>query len=340
MLTSARLRAGDWVEVRSKEEILATLDQQGQLDSLPFMPEMFSFCGQRLRVSKRAHKTCDPPSGIAGRKMASAVHLEDVRCDGQGHGGCQAGCLIFWKEAWLRPVREPQNAGSSPGQTHGCTEQDVWRGTIRNAGEVHQEPAYACQSTQLFQATQPLPWWDVRQYIEDYLSGNVRIGEFFAAILYTVSKNVADAGVGFGTPMRWVYDRIQSLRGGVVYPNRIGRVPAGQPTPMSTLGLQPGEMVRVRSYDQILGTLNRAARNRGMYFDPEHVVFCGRVFPVMKRVERIIDEKSGKMITLKTDAIILKDVVCEARYAQCRRFCPRAIYPYWREIWLERVKSE
>ena len=32
--------------------------------------------------------------------------------------------------------------------------------------------------------------------------------------------------------------------------------------------------------------------------------------------------------------------ICEARYAKCRRFCPRGIYPYWREIWLERVSGE
>jgi hypothetical protein len=42
------------------------------------------------------------------------------------------------------------------------------------------------------------------------------------------------------------------------------------------------------------------------------------------------------MLHLKGDAIILKDVVCQARYARCRKLCPRAIYPYWREIWLER----
>jgi hypothetical protein len=36
---------------------------------------------------------------------------------------------------------------------------------------------------------------------------------------------------------------------------------------------------------------------------------------------------------------VLKNVACEARYAICRRFCPRAIYPYWREIWLERVSE-
>jgi hypothetical protein len=73
-----------------------------------------------------------------------------------------------------------------------------------------------------------------------------------------------------------------------------------------------------------------------MYFDAENVPFCGGEYEVLARVERLIDEKTGKMLTLKNDAIILKDVVCEARYAKCRHFCPRAIYPYWREIWLER----
>ena len=55
----SKLRAGDWVEVRSKEEILRTLDATGRLDGLPFMPQMFQYCGQRFKVFKRAHKTCD-----------------------------------------------------------------------------------------------------------------------------------------------------------------------------------------------------------------------------------------------------------------------------------------
>ena len=53
------LRAGDWVEVRSAAEILATLDERGRLDALPFMPEMLQYCGRRFRVFKSAHKTCD-----------------------------------------------------------------------------------------------------------------------------------------------------------------------------------------------------------------------------------------------------------------------------------------
>ena len=51
------------MEVRSKEEILRTLDKSGRLEGLPFMPQMFQYCGQRFQVYKRAHKTCDTVSG-------------------------------------------------------------------------------------------------------------------------------------------------------------------------------------------------------------------------------------------------------------------------------------
>ena len=59
----SKLRAGDWVEVRSKDEILRTLNAMGRLDGLPFMPQMIQYCGQRFQVFKRAHKTCDTITG-------------------------------------------------------------------------------------------------------------------------------------------------------------------------------------------------------------------------------------------------------------------------------------
>ena len=53
------LVAGEIVEIRSQVEILATLDEKGMLDHMPFMPEMLQYCGKRFRVFKQAHKTCD-----------------------------------------------------------------------------------------------------------------------------------------------------------------------------------------------------------------------------------------------------------------------------------------
>ena len=61
------LGVGDWVEVRSREEILATLDENGRLEELPFMPQMFQYCGRRFRVIARAHKTCDVIAGEGRR---------------------------------------------------------------------------------------------------------------------------------------------------------------------------------------------------------------------------------------------------------------------------------
>src|SRR5260221_4756218 len=76
---------GDLVEIRSKEEILRTLDSRGQLEGLPFMPQMFQYCGQRFRIYKRAHKTCDTITGEnKSRLMDPLVHVEELSCTGAG----------------------------------------------------------------------------------------------------------------------------------------------------------------------------------------------------------------------------------------------------------------
>src|SRR5262245_18835075 len=112
---SLGLKAGELVEVKSKEEILATLDSEGCLEGLPFMPEMFRYCGSRLQVYKRAHKGFDTVFSYRSRGMTNAVHLE-TRCTGEAHGGCQADCLIYWKEAWLKrsSAGSHNGNGSSP----------------------------------------------------------------------------------------------------------------------------------------------------------------------------------------------------------------------------------
>src|SRR5512133_2348873 len=113
------LRPGDVVEVRPAAEILATLDESGAFDDMPFMPETLQYVGRRFTVSRRVEKICDTITATGGsRRVHDTVYLEDLRCDGSGHGGCQAGCRIYWKEAWLRRVdghahmRHPENHGA------------------------------------------------------------------------------------------------------------------------------------------------------------------------------------------------------------------------------------
>jgi hypothetical protein len=342
-----KLCAVDWVEVRCKEEILRTLDKTGRMEELPFMPQMFQYCGQRFRVFKRAHKTCDTVTQTGGRRLANAAHLE-LRCDGEAYDGCQAACLIFWKAAWLKPIigmgrADEKFSGNESLQNDQfinkacCSEKDVWAGTRAENQQVTNEPRYICQATQLPYFTTLLPWWDARQYLEDYTSRNVTIDRMFRGLIYAGYYNLIQSGIGLGRLLRWLYDRFQALFGGVPFPRRTGTIPAGQRTPKQTLNLQPGDLVRVKSHKEILDTLDTNSKNRGLRFDAEAVPYCGGTYRVRTRLNKLIDEKTGKLLTLKNESIILEGVWCQARYSNCRMFCPRSIYSFWREIWLERV---
>jgi hypothetical protein len=340
----SKLQAGNWVEVRTKDEILSTLDERGRLDGLPFMPQMFQYCGKRFRVYKRAHKTCDTIAwnwDSPGRKLPDGIHL-NLRCDGEAYGGCQAACLIFWKEAWLKPCAGAatlEAAGVAAGS--GCSEADVVRATRVDDPKAGGEARYACQATELLNYTRPLPWWDARQYWEDYTSGNATLGQMLRGFVYV---GYYYGSLAFkrklGGPSRWLYDRVQALWGGLPFPRYRGMLPADGPTPLAKLNLKAGDLVRVKSYEEILATLDTDNKNRGMAFDAELVPYCGEIHRVRGRVERFIDERTGYLKKMKTPAVILEGAYCRARYSNHRMFCPRSIYSWWREVWLERVSVD
>jgi hypothetical protein len=339
------LRAGDWVEVRSKEEILATLDENGRLENLPFMPQMFKYCGQRFQVFKRAHKTCDVMDGrYVARSLSDGVHLS-LRCDGKAYGGCQAGCLIFWKTAWLRTLDDGANSKGTATIEHrrsqavvdsGCTGEAVLRATKQSRPGC--QTRYFCQATELLNSTTPLKWWDARQYVETYRSGNASLSQILRGLFYLayLCGTLANRQ-GIGRPARWFYDRFQMLWGGLPFPDRKGHIPIGEPPPSCDLDLRPGDLVRVKSYKEILTTLDTAGFNRGLSFAADLTPYCGKVYRVKIRVENFIDERTGRMRRLRTPAVILEGVYCTSQFSGQRMFCSRSIYSWWREIWLERV---
>ena len=102
----------------------------------------------------------------------------------------------------------------------------------------------------------------------------------------------------------------------------------------TSLDLRAGDVVEVRSEAEILATLDANGELESLPFMLEMLKYCGTQARVLRRVERIIDEPTGKMLRFNNDCIILEGVICSADFHQ---YCPRSIYPYWREIWLERV---
>jgi hypothetical protein len=339
------LLAGELVEVRSREEILSTLDPNGRLKAMPFMPEMLQYCGKRFRVYKRADKTCDNIQAWSLRRVKNAVHLAGVRCDGASHGQCDAGCLLFWNEAWLKKVEPnflnasqisdpPSSLLQAPREAAGsllCTEQRLFESVLQPDPLAPGNTLYNCQATELREFTSHLYWWDLRQYLRDIRSGNLRrsidaskSGHFLETVLSVVEVIRA--------LVITIFNKLQGVRGGAQYPYIEGSLNA---TPNLELNLQAGEFVQVRSKDEILATLDQKNKNRGLLFDSEMIRYCGGTFRVLKRVNQIVDERTGKMMRMKSPCIVLEGVACVSEY---HRWCPRAIYHYWREAWLQRVK--
>jgi hypothetical protein len=324
MWQPTRFKAGDRVVVRSREEILATLDASGSLDHLPFMPEMLEFCGREMTVGAAAHKTCDPAYKTGGRRIDRTVHLAGARCTGAAHGGCQAECNLFWKDEWLRPA----SSTAAPVAPTRAAAVSLPTGD----GE-----RYICQATEIVKASTQLPWWNLRQYFLDVSSRNHSLRVTARVLAMSWSRQLLRLPIGFRFWSRvndWAHRRLI----GRPAPRVHGLVPQGGKTPTGTLDLQPGEVVRVKNLGEIETTLDCNSKNRGMWFDVEQVAFCERRFVVRRRVDRIIDERTGKMMELKNPCITLEGVLCSGHVSSDRLLCPRAITPYWREVWLERVK--
>jgi hypothetical protein len=310
---SRPLRPGETVQIKSASEVLATLDDEGKLDGLPFMPEMLEYCGQTLTVYKRADRTCDTIFFDGQRRMHDAVFLTGLRCDGSAHGGCQAGCSFFWKEAWLRRPGEPGEPAAAGASGNEAILFDAARRIVE--GDPASE-RYMCQATEISRASTPLAWWEPAQYIRELATGNASLFELLVAMV------------------KWAFVQVQRrLMGGSTVPFIRGKLTK---TPKSQLDLRPGELVRIKSSAEIAETLDRQNRNRGLTFDSEMLRYCGGEYRVLRRVERIINEETGEMMDLPADCIVLDGVTCTAEY---HRLCRRSIYPYWRELWLSRVEE-
>jgi len=296
------LRPNTFVRVRPFQEIISSLDQEGKLDGLPFMPEMAKYCGKRFMISKRIERTCEETEGSM-RYIRDVVFLEDLRCDGLAHGGCQKDCMIFWKEAWLQPeeqasefdneqILEDQAAAQLPSRTP--------------------DGLFICQSTELIKATTPVSFSYFLSYINDIQSKTYSILQVIRILIYAFLIRVRYRLKG--TEYRY-------LRG------------QQEITPVESLNLQPGEWVQVKTKEEIEETLDLQGRNRGLQFNKDMIEYCGEIYRVLKRLEMMVHEPSQKLIRMK-DTVILENIICEG----CRRgMCPRESYFFWREIWLKRV---
>jgi hypothetical protein len=299
----ARLRPGEMVEVRGLPEIVATLDERGCLDGMPFMPEMAKYCGHRFEVHRRVEKVWEYAHGSGLRRVHDAVLLKTLRCDGQRHGGCQAACQLIWKEAWLRRPGAP--VAKVSGARHGLDLEATTQVSVDG------DRRYVCQMTEIIRASTPLSASDPRHYWRDLIGGNVRLAPIIVALSIRAFNGVS-----------W-------RLGGASWP--VLKPLESDSSPHQEVGLQPGQWVRVKSKHAIEPTLNRKLLNRGLGFGGDMLLCCGGSYRVAARVDRIVDERTGELLIFKTPSIVLEGANAQGETL----LSPQNEFFFWREIWLE-----
>jgi hypothetical protein len=121
----ARLKAGDQVRVRPREEIEATLDFWGELRGCLFMESMAQYCGTIQRVLKPVERFVDERD-YRVKRAKGLILLEGLICEGTpDYGRCDRACFYFWREEWLEKI----DSGTPPHPAESADNSSGERGT-------------------------------------------------------------------------------------------------------------------------------------------------------------------------------------------------------------------
>jgi hypothetical protein len=101
------------------------------------------------------------------------------------------------------------------------------------------------------------------------------------------------------------------------------------------VSLVAGDLVRVRSEEEIRATLNAWNELKGCMLMDAQQQYCGTTQRVLKPVERFVDERDYRVKRAK-GLILLEGLICEGTpdYGRCDRAC----FYFWREEWLEKIE--
>lgn len=185
-------------------------------------------------------------------------------------------------------------------------------GVGRRRGDPARRPSrFRGKFTEIAAASSPLSESGIAQDLRPLLASNVTLLVFAVAILSRL--------------LNWAQER----RGGAGFP----RLPpsSAKTTPLINTGPRGGDAVRVSSVQQIAETLDSRSRNRGPWSDKEMMKHCGRTYPVLASVNRIIDVTSARALEFRTPSFVLEGADASG---ELLRLCAQREHLCRREAWL------
>jgi hypothetical protein len=341
-----KFRPNDVVIVKNEQEILDTLDQDGTTDGLSFMPEMRQFCGREFTVKNLVNRI--HISGVGVRGIKHTVLLHEARCDGEAHNGCGRACYVLFKDVWLKksPSAHTEKRNSEPLLPP------------REIPEFWKCSGTPCQgqASPLLRATFPLSAWDLRQYTDDVRFGTYNLYEVVTLILFRLTRRWgAREGIWrFHTEKKsfrelfemfmyilrqnieWLIQRASAQKPGMTKGVAAPQAPAKLKLQNAMTEIQPGDLVVVKSKEEILLTLNAKDKGFGLRFYGCMWKHCGQQYRVLAPVLRLVDEMTEKEVPYISNTFLLEGVVCDGI---SYRGCPRACYWMWRGGWLKKINE-
>jgi len=107
-MEEVELQAGDWVRVKSAEEIDAMLDAFKEYKGCAFLGEMYQYCGTEQQVFARVERFLDERD-YKVKSSKGLIFLKNRLCTGTTvFGRCDRHCFFFWRVEWLEKIDQPK----------------------------------------------------------------------------------------------------------------------------------------------------------------------------------------------------------------------------------------
>jgi hypothetical protein len=98
------------------------------------------------------------------------------------------------------------------------------------------------------------------------------------------------------------------------------------------LDLRTGELVEVKTEEEVRQTLDDSGRTCGLGFMEGMSQHYGKAYRVYKPVRTVILEGTGEVRRIR-NTVLLEGVICDGERLGCDRSC----FYFWKESWLRRV---
>lgn len=140
-------------------------------------------------------------------------------------------------------------------------------------------------------------------------------------------------GPGFKRFVRRTMKRFSTRRAG----NSAPQAAAPKAQASAPAAFKAGDLVRVRTLEEIRAGLDSKGRLKGCRFMPEMEPYCGTVQRVFKPIERYLNE-FDYTVRKARGLVLLENLYCQGVAGAGR--CDRSCFYYWRVEWLEHLPPE